>query len=185
MTIKAKLIGGFTILIALGVLSAIIGISALGGMHERLSHLVDVSSPQVLLAEHLQQYMLELQYAEKNLILSTTDEEMATYTKQMETTEWAIGKDIETLKKLASDEINAQIAAFEAAFANFKQILSQVREGHRKNTNQQAFVLLAGVGRELYDRAEAALRMLTQANDGSVSKLLLLCPKSVNQMHIC
>jgi methyl-accepting chemotaxis protein len=184
MTIKAKLIGGFTILVVLGALSAIMGIEALKGMNERLRQLVDVASPQVLLAEHLQQYMLELQRAEKNLLLSTTDEEMATYTRQMETTERAIGEDIATLKKLASNKINAQIAAFEAAFANFKQISFQVREGRRKNTNQQAFVLSSGVGRELYDQAEAALRTLTQANDKEAATLRKRADESARQVAL-
>ncbi|HEY7492029.1 MAG TPA: MCP four helix bundle domain-containing protein, partial [Candidatus Tectomicrobia bacterium] len=184
MTIKAKLIGGFTILVVLGALSAIMGIEELRGMNKRLSQLVDVSSPQVLLAEHLQQYMLELQREEKNLILSTTDEEMATYTEQMETTEQAIGEAIAGLKKLASDAINTQIGTFEAAFANFKQISSQIREGRRKNTNQQAFVLSAGVGRELYDRAEAALRMLTQANDKEAATLRKRADDSARQVAL-
>jgi methyl-accepting chemotaxis protein len=182
MTIKAKLIGGFTILIALGVLSAIIGLSALGGMNERLSHLVDIANSQVLLAEHLQQYMLELQRAEKNLILSTTDEEMATYTGQMEATERAIGESLERLKTLAAPIIKPRVVAFEAAFANFKHISHQVRAKRRQNTNQHAFSLSTGEGRALYDRAEAALRMLTQVNDHEAATLRKRADEAARQV---
>jgi hypothetical protein len=182
MTIKAKLIGGFTILIAFGVLSAIIGLSALGGMNERLSHLVDISSSQVLLAEHLQQSMLELQRTEKNLILSTTDVEMATYTEQMEATERTIGENLERLKILAAPIIKPRVAAFEAAFADFKRISHQVREKRRQNTNQQAFSLSTGEGRALYDRAEVALRTLTQVNDNEAATLRKRADESARQV---
>jgi methyl-accepting chemotaxis protein len=184
MTIKAKLIGGFTVLIALAALSVLIGISELGGINERLSRLVDVSSSQVLFAEHLQQYILELQRAEKNLILAATDDEMETYARQMETTERAIGEDVEALKKLATDDGKAQITAFEAAFASFKQISYQVREARRQNTNHQAFVLSTGEGRELYDRAEAALRALTQFNDKEAATLRKRADEAARQVAL-
>jgi methyl-accepting chemotaxis protein len=97
MTIKVKLIGGFAILIGLVALSALIGISELGGMNTRMNHLVEMSSAQVLLAERLQRSMLELHRAEKNLILASNDPAMATYAKQMEATEQAIATDIKAL----------------------------------------------------------------------------------------
>jgi methyl-accepting chemotaxis protein len=151
-------------------------------MNERLSHLVDVSNSQVLLAEHLQQYMLKLQRAEKNLILSTTDAEMATYTEQMEATERAIGESLEQLKTLAAPIITPQVAAFEAAFASFKQISHQVREKRRQNTNQHAFSLSTGEGRALYDRAEVALRALTQVNDNEAATLRKRADEAARQV---
>jgi methyl-accepting chemotaxis protein len=153
-------------------------------MNGRLSQLVDVSSPQVLLAEHLRQYMLELQRAEKNLILAATDAEMDMYARQMETTERAISKDVEALKKLASEAGKAQIAAFEVAFANFQQISYQVREARRKNTNQQAFALSTGAGRELYYQAEGALRKLTQTNDNEAATLRKRADEAARQVAL-
>ena len=147
MTIKVKLIGGFAILIGLVALSALIGISELGGMNTRMNHLVEMSSAQVLLAERLQRSMLELHRAEKNLILASNDPAMETYAKQMEATEQAIAIDIKALTQLTSEVGKEQIAAFEAAFTTFKGISQRVREARRKNTNQQAFALSTGAAR--------------------------------------
>jgi hypothetical protein len=87
VTIKAKLLGGFSLLIVLMVLIALYADSKLSGMNNRFTHLVDISNTRVLLAARIQQDLLALHRAEKNLVLSNTLAEMAQHVQSMEETE--------------------------------------------------------------------------------------------------
>jgi len=171
MTIKAKLIGGFAIVILLVAFSALTSLSELGRMNDRLRHLVDISSRRELLAARIQHHMLALHRAEKNMILAATDEEMTTYAGQMEVMGQTLAKELEKLKALVSEEDTRHLTAFEAAFADFKQIAAQVREARQKNTNQRAFALSVGTGRTLSIRAETILRLITQRHEQELTRL--------------
>ena len=165
MTIKARLIGGFAILLILVSCIALFGMSELRGSNQRLQHLVDVSSQRQLLAARIQQRMIELHRLEKNLLLADTDDEMTAYVQQMAATEQAIREALDALKAIVTAAHQADITAFETAFATLEQIAVQVRAAREKNTNRQAFALSAGVGQALYNKAAAALQSLPEMGD--------------------
>jgi len=171
MTIRAKLLGGFALVIILVLCIAVTGLSELGRMQERLRYLVDVSSQRQLLTARIQQHMFALHRAEKNMILAATDDEMDTYIKQMEATEKTLGEELQTLTALVTKEGVGHIAAFRAAFADFKRITEQVREARRKNTNQRALALSVGTGRNLSVKAESMLSIITRRHEKDLTQL--------------
>lgn len=171
MTIKVKLIGGFTLVILLLAFSALTSVTELGKMNHRLRHLVDVSSRRELVASRIQQHMLALHRAEKNMILATTDGDMAAYAEQMEVMEQLLMQELEKLKVLVSDADTKHIAAFEAAFADFKNISLQVRAARQMNTNQRAFALSVGPGRTMSIKAETILRIIMQRHEQELARL--------------
>jgi methyl-accepting chemotaxis protein len=171
MTIKAKLLGGFALVIILVLCIAVTGLSELGRMHERLRYLVDVSSQRQLLTARIQQHMFALHRAEKNMILAATDDDMDTYVQQMEATEKTLGEELQTLSALVTKEGGGHIAAFQAAFADFKRIAERVREARQKNTNQRAFALSVGTGRTLSIKAEAMLTLVTRRHEKDLTQL--------------
>src|SRR5262249_36317126 len=71
-------------------------------------------------------------------------------------------------------EDTSHIAAFEAAFADFKQISTLVREARQKNTNQKAFALSVGTGRTLSTQAEATLKRITERYEQDLTRLTTL-----------
>src|SRR5215813_15567517 len=170
MTIRAKLLGGFALVIILVLCIAVTGLSELGRMQERLRYLVDVSSQRQLLTARIQQHMFALHRAEKNMILAATDDEMDTYIKQMEATEKTLGEELQTLTALVTKEGVGHIAAFRAAFADFKRITEQVREARRKNTNQRALALSVGTGRNLSVKAESMLSIITRRHEKDLAQ---------------
>jgi methyl-accepting chemotaxis protein WspA len=182
MTIKAKLIGGFTLVILLVAFSALTSVSELGRMQDRLRALVDVSSRRELLAARIQQHMLGLHRAEKNMILTATDEEMATYAAQMQAMEETLAQELDKLKALVSEEDMGHLDAFEAAFADFQRIATQVREARQKNTNQRALALSVGTGRTLSTRAEIILRIITQRYEQDLSQLTKLADAAAGRV---
>ncbi|MGE3538868.1 MAG: methyl-accepting chemotaxis protein [Candidatus Tectimicrobiota bacterium] len=171
MTIKAKLIGGFALVILLVAFSALTGVSELGQMNRRLRHLVDISSRRELLAARVQQHLLALHRAEKNMILAATDGDMAAYAEQMEVMEQLLMLELGRLKEIIAEGDAKYIAAFETAFADFKQISAQVRAARQMNTNQRAFALSVGPGRTLSVKAETILRVITQRHEQDLARL--------------
>lgn len=174
MTIKAKLIGGFTIVIILIAFGTLTSVSELNQMNERLRHLVDISSRRELLAARIQQHMLALHRAEKNMILATTDGDMAAYAEQIEIMEQMLLYELAKLKALVSTDETQHIAAFEEAFADFKGIAIQVREARQMNTNHRAIALSIGPGRTLSIKAETILRVITQRHEQDLARLTKL-----------
>ena len=87
MTIRAKVIGGFALVIILVSCSALTGLLALRKTNDRLHHLVDISSQRQLLAGRIQQHLLELHRAEKNMILTSTGDEMGEFESEFDHTE--------------------------------------------------------------------------------------------------
>lgn len=171
MTIKIKLIGGFALVIALVAFSALSSVSELGRINDRLRHLVDISSRRELLAARIQQHMLALHRAEKNMILAATDADMLTYAEQMQSVEQTLAQELDQLKALVPEEDTRYIVAFETAFADFKQIAAQVREARQKNTNQRAFALSVEPGRTLSIKAETILRVITHRHEQDLTRL--------------
>ena len=182
MTIKAKLIGGFALVITLVAFSALTSVSELGRLNDRLRHLVDISSRRELLAARIQQHMLALHRAEKNMILAATDADMLAYAEQMQVMEQTLAQELETLKALVSEEDTRHLAAFETAFTDFKQIAAQVREARQKNTNQRAFALSVGPGRTLSIKAETILRVITQRHEQDLTRLTRLADVAASRV---
>ena len=171
MTIKAKLLSGFALVIILVLCIAVTGLSELGRMQERLRYLVDVSSQRQLLTAQIQQHMFALHRAEKNMILAAIDDDMNAYVQQMEATEKTLGEELQKLSALVTKEGVGHIAAFQAAFADFKRIAGQVREARQKNTNQRAFALSVGTGRNLSVKAESMLSIITRRYEKDLTQL--------------
>jgi methyl-accepting chemotaxis protein len=172
VTIKVKLLGGFSLLIVLMVLIALHANSRLRGMNDRFTHLVDISNARVLLAARIQQDLLTLHRAEKNLVLSNTLEEMTQHVKSMEETEAAMRSRLGKLQAISSAQGKEQMHVFEQAFADFKSVSQQVRDLAQKNTTKQAFELSTGMGQELFGKAETVLRTLAKQNEKAVAGLV-------------
>jgi methyl-accepting chemotaxis protein len=171
MTIKARLIGGFALLLILVACIAISDMLELGGLHQRLQRLIDISSQRQLLAARIQQLMIELHRSEKNMILADTDHEMHTYAQQIQATEQTLLDTLTALKAIVTAAHQEDIVAFETAFANFKQISAWVRQAREKNTNRRAFEISAGVGQEVYDKATATLQSLIDSGQQRQERL--------------
>jgi methyl-accepting chemotaxis protein len=85
LSIKAKILSGFGIVLALMMLSSGLGINKLSGINEQLNRIVDSSAEKVILANQIKQEMLAISRAEKNMILSDNEEEMLKFKETIAT----------------------------------------------------------------------------------------------------
>src|SRR5262245_20911094 len=168
MTVKTKLLCGFSALLVLMIGIAVLSLSRLHDSQERLRSIVDESSTAGLLAAQIQQDMLTLQRTGQNLLLAETVTEVDTHMQQMTATERVLLERLARLKTLLPEASQAQLGAFESAFANFKQIMEQVSTVVRTQSDKQAIEQATGTGREVYEKAEKILKAVVEYTNQAV-----------------
>jgi len=171
-SIRVKL---FTVVALLALVAAGIGslaLSKMAGMNERLNTIVDVTTERMILAARAQQDLLAIHRAEKNLILSESEEKMDEYAGVIEELDASLRGRLDDLERLASTEGRAQVAVFRESYERFREISEQVRAASRENTNGQAFELSANEGRIAFDTVEDSLRAIAQNNEHEAAALV-------------
>ena len=163
-TIKARLFVGFALMLLLIVLSAGLSINKLSGINDRLNGIVDGSAQKVKLAARINQNLLEISRAEKNLILADTQEQMEKYAGFIDQTRKEMGSRREDLRKLADEEGKAKLDNFGAAWEDFLQVHKQVKDLALLNSNVKAKQISQGDARETYEKAAADIAGLVQKN---------------------
>jgi len=170
-SIGAKL--GFVVallaLVAAGV--GVIAINQLGGMNDRLTGIVNVSSQRLLLAAQIQRGLTGLHRAEKNLVLAEDEAARRKASEEISRVEGELEDAISELEAIASAEGRQQVAEFRDRLSAFQEISHSVAENAERATDAQAYALSSGRGRELLSQAEGLLRSLAKANASRVETL--------------
>jgi methyl-accepting chemotaxis protein len=164
-TIKAKLIGGFATMLILLAVGSFLALDRLGGMNDRITSIVDVSAEKVKLGARINQDLIAISRAEKNMILATTQEEMDGYADFIDTARTEMQTRRQQLRDLVDDSGKAQLDQFAAEWDKYLAVHDNVRELTRENSNSKAKQLSFNAAREAYDAAEAALIAIVDKND--------------------
>ncbi len=165
LSVKAQLIGGFSILLIFMTGVSVLGILRLRDMNDRLNSIVDVSAEEVLLGTKINTNIIDIMRAEKNIILAKTPEEMENYVTFIEATQTETQTGLETLKKLADEEGNAKIDEFTTLWEQFLAVHQDVVSFARLNSNTRAQALSANEGRAAYKKSEQILKKLAAQNE--------------------
>lgn len=171
MTIKVKLIGGFSLLIVCMLILAFTGLSQLGSTQARLRTIVDVSSTGGMLASEIEQDMLTLQRVQQALVSAETANDIAEQSKRLGEAERTIRDRLERLKPITNAAGQAQIATFETAFASFKAVTEEISTIISKRGDRQALELSTGTGHPLYTKAETALQGVVDSTNQEIIRL--------------
>ena len=165
LKIRTKLFAVMAFLALVAVVIMTVGITKLGEINGRLNFIVDNTSTKCLLAARVQQDLLAIHRAEKNLILADDTAAMDGYAAEIDTSEKVMNERLEQIRQLAGEEEKAKLDEFDELYKKFGAISAEVRANTRKNTNKQAFELSRGQGRQQFDGAEASLKQLADRND--------------------
>lgn len=179
LTIKFKLFAGFGILLLLMAAIAAIGISKLAGMNDRLNSMTDVSAERVKLGARINQNLLEISRAEKNLILSDTQEQMDAYAAFIEQTRIEMLEREKQLRELADEDGKKALDDFSGVWTAYLNVHEEVRSLSRLNSNVEAQRLSQGEARDAFDLALSSIRTiedtvssdLAQASDFQLQRL--------------
>ncbi len=172
LTIKGKLIGGFSLVLALMLIAAVIAVSNLSGMNNLLNGIVEKSAQKVNLAGDINQNLLEISRAEKNLILADTQERMQQYGAFIESTLKQMKDRQENLKNLSDEQGKGLLDQFGTVWDDFMGVHKQVKELAFLNSNVKAKALSQGSAREAYDQAAAAIANIVQKNKAAIDSNL-------------
>jgi len=184
LTIKLKLLLAFGFVIVLSAYAAYMGVDRLSGMKGSVDNLVDVSSTKVKLAARISQNMLEINRAEKNIILSKTTADMDQYAAYIESEEAILSSRVSQLKGLVSESGKAKIEQFNEVWARYNAVSMEVRSLSRLNSNTEAADLSSGDGRHAYELAEQDLAQLTLKTRGNSEKFDVLVQEARNKVQL-
>ena len=185
LTIRTKLFTVLGLMAAVAIGLTFLATSKLAGINDQLNNIVEVTSVRALLSAQINEDLLAIHRAEKNMILADTDADMDRYAKNMEKATTGMQEKLGQLEKIASEEGKKRIAEFRTAFDEYKTVSAQVQEATRRNTNLQAFQLSSGQGRQQYDKAEQLLKAIADRGDqevsGQVKKLMDLKDQRIEE----
>jgi methyl-accepting chemotaxis protein len=157
LTIKTKLILGFTIVLSMLAVSAFLGIQKLGAINDQLNTIVDSNAAKVQLASEMKQQLLMIARAEKNLILDDTAEGMNRNAANMDLYLVSLDQSQKKLEALSDTVGKAKIKDFDDLWKQFIETNKKVRELALLNSNVRAAALSKTDGRLALDAAAAVL----------------------------
>jgi putative methionine-R-sulfoxide reductase with GAF domain len=164
-TIKNKLILGFAALLMLLVISSWMGLSSLSDMNSRLNDLIDISAEKVKLAARINQDIIMISRAEKNIILSSTQEEMDEFAKFIDDTEESMKKKRKFLSDLVDVEGQVLLESFRSTWKEYMRVNKELRVIARLNSNVRARNLSQNEARDAYDKASLTITQIVEKND--------------------
>ncbi len=144
MTFTQKLVMIVAVLVVVSSTIAWFGIRGAGNINDSLNSLVDNEARKVFLSGKVQQNLIEMQRAEKNMILSDTEEEMDTYQKNFDLARTSLDTYSVELRSLVSNVNKATLDAFKTEYENYIEVFKKVAAFSRENSNVKAKKLLNG-----------------------------------------
>ncbi|HEV56780.1 MAG TPA: hypothetical protein ENN87_04695, partial [Phycisphaerales bacterium] len=164
LSLRAKLFLVLGILGTVSIAVAVIGMTKLAGMNERFNEVVDNRAREVELSAQIENDLLAIMRAERNMILATTQAEMDQYEAAITTTQEEMQEKRRELRELADEAERAKLDKFAAQWDQYIEANQKIRELTRANSNTRAEQLSRGKAAEVFQEAEAAIAQLGAAN---------------------
>ncbi|MCV2886341.1 methyl-accepting chemotaxis protein [Aestuariibacter sp. AA17] len=165
LTIRQMLIIGFSIIVGLLVISSIIAINKLSGMNSRIDTIVDGSAMKIKLGARLNQGVIAVQRAEKNIILAKSQQDMNEYIENIA----SIRNDMQSrraqLRELVDENGQRYLDEFAEVWEKYLGVNQQVIDFALSLQNQDAFSLSSNQGRELNDKASELIAKIVDVNE--------------------
>lgn len=157
LTIKAKLVGAFALVLILFGVTAFISLRTLGANQATLERLVDVSSERVRLTGELRQSLMDLAGFEKNIILTGDEDLIENEVRRIEAERERMS-DVETrLGAILAEEDRVVLDRFNTEYQQYGAELDEVIAYARMNSNSRANAISTTVGRSAWQAVTAEL----------------------------
>ena len=121
------------------------------------------------LGARIHRNLVEIQRGEKNIILSTSQQEMNNYAAEIDAIQDRMERRIRVLNKLADKESKQELEDFSHNYQIYLALHKKVLSLSRENTNLQAFELSSTQGRQLHDEALSLIKKIVDKNDHDMS----------------
>jgi len=128
LPIKLKLAANFTVLTALAGIVAWLGISSLGSLNATLNELTQGSVARLQAADELRMALLEILPFEKNMILSSSPEEVRNNETELAKHRTTFLKSFENFQNIATNDIRQKLAALTPSWVRWTSLQDRMRE---------------------------------------------------------
>ena len=122
------------------------------------------------LAEEIKVRLIEIQKAEKNIILSDSDAEMHRFMADSDKLKQQTNELNEQLNRQLSVEDRSLLRAYTQEYEHYLAINQKIIETSLENGNARAFRLSVEKGRPLLEKGESLLASIVQINDESLTQ---------------
>ena len=147
--IKLKLAANFTILTALAGVLAWLGISSLASLNTNLSDLIQGPVTRLQAADELRMAVLDVLPFEKNMIMSTSPEEIRSNEEELVKHRTIFLKRFENLQNIATNDVRQKLAALTPSWVRWTSLQDQMKELVERNNVAEAKGLSLHEGREV------------------------------------
>jgi methyl-accepting chemotaxis protein len=166
MSLSAKLYLVIGVLSIVTLMVGALGLMKLSDMNGRLTQVIEVTSRRIELAGIMNQELISVHRAEKNVILAETQEQMETWVSRAKKRREELTKAEDELKRLVDDLGRQKLEAFDKKFDVFVTAHEKVLQLALSNSNVKARIMSGKEGREAFVRAEKPMRDFIKVSKG-------------------
>jgi CheY-like chemotaxis protein len=154
----------FSLIVALLVVG-VLSVNALMALKQNVNDIVDVSAKKVQLGEKIQQDLLKITRAGKNIITAQTQDEMDGFSIFIENTHGDLIRRLNSAELLVDQNNRAKIDKIRQKITEYMVVNSKIRKYARLNSNAEARSISATLARKAFDKAESRLRKIILEDD--------------------
>jgi methyl-accepting chemotaxis protein len=177
-TIKLKLAANFTILTVLAAVVAWLGISSLGTLNATLGDVIQGNLSRLQAADELRMAVLEIVPFEKNMLMSTSPDEIRKNEEELVKHRTVFLKKFEALQNIATDEVRQKLAGLTPTWVKWTSQQDRMRELVEQDGQMEAKALSLHEARETKNELMRQIaeidglesRAMKQSKDGATSQ---------------
>jgi len=158
------------ILISVSITILSVSIGKMSEMNDQIHFLVSVSTEKEKLGAGINQDLLLINRAEKNIILSKTDNDMAAFAAVTTEIKSQILKKTTALNALLDTSSRAILVQFSEKWDQYLGVHARVQDLARLNSNMHAAQLSSGQGQEAYENCAKILTSISETNHALAEK---------------
>jgi CheY-like chemotaxis protein len=168
-SIKAKLLGGFSIILLILIAVAFFMMNQLAETNNRLENLVDISSKKVNISQEILIDVLNVGRHEKNLMLEKDMPKKESYRSKMNEVLSVIDKKIPLLQELVDEKGKKDVIDFKTLWGKYKTDLDEIVELVMKNENDKAFEISITKGFNTREEITDIMERIIDRNEKSMA----------------
>src|ERR1035437_5981495 len=165
LSIKSKLLTGFTIILVLLISMLFFMIKKFSDSDDRMKNIVDVSSIRINLSNEIMIAVLEAGRNEKNIMLEKDFVQKNYYKDRIYRTLETIDKKTIELEEMSDDRGTVILREFKKTWDSYKPNLSEIILLAMKNENEEAYKISIERGLKTRDAAISELERLIDKNE--------------------
>ncbi len=169
MSVKTKLILGFSILVVFITAGVFTGIIALRTFNEKLTQIVSIHSVKAFTIQDITKTLIALGREQKNIILETELEQMNKFVEGKKNRMQDMEKNFQTFLKIANEEDKEQLKNLKSLYEEFVSINDKIFAFALKNQNTEA----RDMGRNtriIVDKIEKVIDSMSKATIDAMNK---------------